>query len=113
MLKRGAVVGGGVLWVTPIVQTIGIGSAAAQAVSGAGSCSMPLNVTACVYEAGYYYLTFKAYIAPGCPCNPLPKDHHIYLDYENPYGFKNSIQMATFDDGQSEYSLGVSVGDML
>ncbi len=40
-LKRGAVVGGALLWVTPVVQVIGLGQANAQSESGGPAFMRP------------------------------------------------------------------------
>lgn len=82
ILKRGAVVGGGVLWVTPVVQTLGMGSAYAAPVSGS-TCGMTLTYEGCsvVWSPSddYRRFSFKIYIPAGCDCNPLPVDYKVYL----------------------------------
>ncbi len=86
ILKRGAIVGGGVLWVTPVVQTLGMGRAYAAATSGDG-CKMTVELVDCARIASdgtSAVLTVRACIPPGCTCNPLLKDHRIEIVSTNP-----------------------------
>lgn len=70
ILKRGAIVGGGVLWVAPIIQTLGMGPAYAADVSGPAPCVLTLTYTC--YETiidGGPWGRFHAFPSPGCACN--------------------------------------------
>ena len=94
ILKRGAIVGGGVLWVTPVVQTLGMGTASAQAVSGPGTdpCKMTLELLGCQDDSyrggpGQVKLSLRATIPEGCPCHPDPSStgQYAYLLVDGQY----------------------------
>lgn len=70
ILKRGVIVGGGVLWITPVVQTLGMGPAFAAPVSGE-ACKMTVRAKDCVAGTpGEARFVFEVCIPPGCACNP-------------------------------------------
>ena len=59
LLKRGAVLGGAVVWVTPIVQSVGMGRAFAQATS---PCTPPISYIAMNVTCGGipYFIKWEA-----------------------------------------------------
>ena len=111
-LKRGAIVGGSVLWVTPAVQTLRMGSAHAAPVS-ADTCKMTLELVYCRRYLGnpIAYVAFRAYIPPGCPCNPPPAwqpnvSYPVWLDY-------GGTRTVMDEEGDGYWSTGADVGSPL
>lgn len=87
LLKRGAVIGGSVLWVTPVVQTVGMSSAFAATPSP--TCSIYCIVWS--PATGISLGGFAPYSGDGClPCPPdsepgLPSDIDDFtVDYDAP-----------------------------
>jgi len=74
ILKRGAMVGSCVLWGTPTVRMLGMGSAYAAPVSG-DACRMTLEFVYCSRYAGspIAYVTFRAHILPRVSVQSPPR----------------------------------------
>ncbi len=87
ILKRGAIVGGGVLWITPVVQTLGMSTAVAADVSGDRSCAIMLKFVDCFFIGLLgTYVGFEAFVPARCACNPLGDGYRVelFIDGINP-----------------------------
>lgn len=82
VLKRGAVVGGTVLWVAPLVQTLGMGRAFAADTSG-DPCTLDLSITGCTkvvkFHTTKYRFDLEACTPSECACGSTSRDHKILL----------------------------------
>lgn len=88
LLKRGAAVGGTVLWVAPLVQTLGMGRAFATDTSG-DPCTLTLTKSCANIPGLGFLFTFTACIRSDCRCGSIaPADHEVVLYVDGrPRGF--------------------------
>lgn len=88
VLKRGAAIGGTVLWVTPLVQTLGMGRAFAADTSS-DPCTLDLRIKGCTkvikWDRTKYQFEFEACTPPECACGSRSHDHKILLYVGNQF----------------------------